>query len=88
MAADDDGVTVIIKKVLTTTDPWWWLAALALLVGLPIFCLKLPETITAISSYHDTHRKTTHKIRTDKAKLERALAGRTPKNQSAGKGKK
>jgi len=79
-----DSVSTIIAKVLTQHDPWWWLGALLIVVGLPAFFWKLPETIKALSSYHDQHRKTSHKIKTDILKLERAMSARP----TAGKGKK
>lgn len=82
-----DGISAVIGKVLTTTDPWWWLGALAILVGLPILLVKLPEIIGAISAYHDTYRKTSHKIKTERAKMERAMADRTVAGGSAKKGK-
>ena len=53
--------------------------ALVILVGLPILLMKVPETIREIGTYHDTHRKTTHKIKMDRAKLNRSLADRKAK---------
>lgn len=79
-----DNTSAIVAKILTQHDPIWWLAALLIVVGLPSFFWKLPETIKAISSYHDLHRKTSHKIATDREKLTRAMNSRPP----SGKGKK
>jgi hypothetical protein len=79
-----DSAGTIIAKLLTQNDPRWWLGALLIVVGLPAFFWKLPETIKAISSYHDQHRKTSHKIKMDRVKLQNAIASRT----HSGKGKK
>jgi hypothetical protein len=77
----------IVAKLLTTTDPLWWLGALLIVVGLPAFFWKLPETIKAISSYHDQHRKTSLKIQTERKKLENAANGRNLKKPPLKKGK-
>lgn len=76
-----------MDKILTLDDPRWWLAALAIAVGLPIFCYRLPETIRALSSYHDTHRRTTQKLQTERAKVDRAIADRAAKSDKGKKGK-
>lgn len=84
-AAAPSDSAAIIAKVLTQQNPWWWLGALLIVVGLPSFFWKLPETIKALSGYHDLHRKTTLKIQSERAKMERALAGRPASPKSKGK---
>lgn len=78
----------IIAKVLMQPDPWWWLGALLIVVGLPAFFWKLPETIKAVSGYHDLHRKTSLKILTERAKMDNAAKARNLKPIAKPKGKK
>jgi hypothetical protein len=84
----DKGISQVVNKLLTTTDPLCMLAALAILVGLPTFIMKLPEVIRAVSTFVDTYRKTSNKIRMDRAKLERAMAGRSTDLETKKKGRK
>ena len=79
MEPDSAGLSAIVSKILSTNDPWWWIGGLSVLVGIPTFLAKLPETIKAISAYHDTHRKTSHKIQLDRDKLQNAIDDRKTK---------
>lgn len=74
----DGAIGKLIDKI-TAYGPFDVFLALVILAGLPIFLMKVPETIREIGTYHDTHRRTTHKIRMDRAKLERALTDRKAK---------
>ena len=87
MQAPQTDLAAIIDKLVSNSDPRWALAALSISIGLPIFLVRLPATIKAISAYHDTYRKTSHKIGMDRVKLKNAVDDRNNKPGKAKGGK-
>jgi hypothetical protein len=74
----------VIKEFLEKSGPWFAIGALVLVLSIPPFLWKLPETIKALSSFIDMYRRTSHKINQERAKLNNAIEDRNKKKVQQG----
>ncbi len=78
----DDKIATI-HDFLTNGGPVYALAALAIVVGLPVLLYRLPAIIKSVGECIQAHRKMTVKLEAERAKMVRAAESREiqPKKQ-------